>query len=370
MKILFFIDSLTSGGKERRLVELMKGIKLSPNFEFDLVVMSNEIHYTEVFDLKITMHYLIRSTKKDLAVFNKFYKICKNYKPNIVHCWDSMTAVIAVPVCKLLHIKLVNGLVVDTPVKQNVFNKYWLRAQLTFPFSNIIIGNSNAGLRAYKSPPNKSLCIYNGMDFYRFRNLKEPSLIRKEIFGDQTDNLFIIGMVAAFEDRKDYYTLIKAAIKLTSCNFNIKFVLIGNGPNFEKIKSSLPNSFLNKIFFLGKRSDIESIVNIFDIGILLTNTKVHGEGISNSIIEYMALGKPVIATRGGGTNEVVIDNKNGYLIDSENEDQLIEKIKSLMEDKKQMENFGKVGNYMAQEKFDLTIMTNHYLKMYHNLITK
>ena len=75
-------------------------------------------------------------------------------------------------------------------------------------------------------------------------------------------------------------------------------------------------------------------MNIFDVGILLTNSMEHrGEGISNSIIEYMALAKPVVATRGGGTNEVVIDGQNGYLIDPFNEDQLIEKIKILVKNK-------------------------------------
>ena len=96
-------------------------------------------------------------------------------------------------------------------------------------------------------------------------------------------------------------------------------------------KVSVPVSLLNKIIFLGKRSNVESIINIFDVGILLTNSKVHGEGISNSIMEYMALGKPVIATRGGGTNEVVIEGENGYLIDPFNEDQLIEKIENVNE---------------------------------------
>ena len=316
MKILFFVDCLVAGGKERRLVELLKGVKSKQNIEFELVVMSREIHYQQVFDLNIKIHYLIRSTKKDLSVFHKFYKICKNYKPDIVHCWDSMTAVISALACKLLKIKLVNGMVIDTPVKQNIFNKHWFRAKITFPFSSIVIGNSNAGLAAYNAPVRRSACVYNGMDLNRFEKLKEPALIRKEIFEEESGDIFIAGMVAAFEDRKDYKTLIKAAISLISRNDNIRFILVGDGVNLNEIKTSVPPLILNKIIFLGKRSEVETIVNIFDIGILLTNSKVHGEGISNSIIEYMGLGKPVIATRGGGTNEVVIDNQNGYLIDA------------------------------------------------------
>jgi glycosyltransferase involved in cell wall biosynthesis len=369
MRILFFIDSLTSGGKERRLIELMKGIKLSPNIEFELVLMSNEVHYKEVFALDIKIHYLIRTTKKGLSVFHKFYKICKNYKPDIVHCWDSMTAVIAVPACKLLRIKLVNGMVVNTPVQRNIFNKHWFRAKLTFPFSSMIIGNSNAGLKAFRAPGRKSSCIYNGMDLTRFDNLKEPSFIRKEIFGDESNGFFIAGMVAAFEERKDYKSLINAAVSLISYNDNIRFVFIGDGADFNEIKSSVPISLLSKIVFLGKRSDIESIVNIFDVGILLTNTKAHGEGISNSIIEYMGLGKPVIATRGGGTNEVVIDNQNGFLLDADNnKDQLIEKIETLMKHKNLVIDLGKKGLQMVHEKFDLKIMTGHYLTSYQKLM--
>ena len=65
-------------------------------------------------------------------------------------------------------------------------------------------------------------------------------------------------------------------------------------------KKNILHEYSNKFIFLTKQDDIESIINIFDIGILATFT----EGISNSIIEYMALAKPVIATDGGGTSEI------------------------------------------------------------------
>ena len=368
MRILFFIDSLSAGGKERRLTELMKGLRLNPEVDFEIVIMDEKVHYQQVYDLNINIHYLIRKTKKDLSVFGKFYKICKNYKPDIVHCWDSMTAIISAPTCKLLNIKLVNGMVVDTPVRQNIFNNIWLRAKLTFPFSNQIIGNSNAGLMAYKAPSKKSSCIYNGIDLKRFEDLKEAAIIQKEIFGGSCENIFVAGMVAGFEDRKDYETLIKGAIPLINANDSIRFVLVGTGNNFTKIKNSVPPFLENKIIFLGRRTDVESIVNIFDVGILLTNSKVHGEGISNSIIEYMALGKPVIATKGGGTNEIVFDNQNGFLIDPDNSDQFIESVEKLVDNKELRIKFGEVGNKIIHTSFDLKIMTDNYFSMYKKLI--
>ena len=367
MKILFFIDSLQSGGKERRMTELLKALKLEEDVQFELVLMDKEIHYKEVLTLDITIHYLVRKTKKDLSVFKKFYNICKDYKPDIIHCWNSMTAIIAAPTSTLLKIKLINGMVVDTPVKKNISNPAWFRAKLTFPFSDIIIGNSNAGLAAYGTPLKKSLCIYNGMQLGRFKNLKDRERVLTEIFGDPSDEIFTVGMVAAFEDRKDYKTLVNVASSLAK-NDPVRFVLIGNGKNFDYIKKSIPRSLSDKILLLGKRSDVESIIQIFNVGVLLTNTKLHGEGISNSIIEYMALAKPVIATRGGGTDEVVINNKTGYLIDPDNAAQLSEKIRILMRDRVLSENLGKNGYNLVQEKFDLKIMTQNYIAAYQELL--
>jgi len=369
MRILFFIDSLKAGGKERRLTELMKDLRQRPDIDFRLVVMSNELHYKEVLDLKIGIYYLIRKNKKDLSIFKKFYNLCSEYKPDIVHCWNSMTAIYAMPICQLMSIKLVNGLIVDTPIQKNILNENYLRAKITFPFSKIIIGNSNAGLEAYKAPKKKSACVYNGMDLKRFNTLRNREIVKKELFGDQiTDDLFIIGMVGAFEDRKDYKTVIKSAISITSKIDRVRFVLVGDGKNLNAMKKSVPANLLSKIIFLGRRNDVESIINTFDIGILLTNTKVHGEGISNSIIEYMALRKPVIATRGGGTNEVVIDGVNGYLIDPENDIELSEKIEKLMLNKNLLIELGIKAKQLVLEKFDVKIMAENYVNIYSSLV--
>ena len=108
MKILFFINGIYLGGKERRLVELMKQLKLNDDIEFQLVVMDAEINYPVIFDLDIKIHYLIRKTRRDLTVFRRFYQISKDFKPDIIHCWDGMTAIYSIPTCKLLKIKLIH----------------------------------------------------------------------------------------------------------------------------------------------------------------------------------------------------------------------------------------------------------------------
>src|SRR5690606_24297181 len=122
----------------------------------------------------------------------------------------------------------------------------------SFPFSDKIVGNSNAGLSAYGAPLKKSSCIYNGIDFNRFNNLTNPDNIRKQIFGENSDQLFIVGMVAAFEPRKDYKTLIESAKYLISVNPSIRFILVGDGSEFTEIKNIVPQYFKDKIIFLGR----------------------------------------------------------------------------------------------------------------------
>ena len=367
MKVLFIINTLASGGKERRLSELLKHLVLFDEVKFELVIMSTDVHYRQVFDLGVSIHFIIRRTKKDLSVFFKTYKLIRNYRPDIVHCWDSMTAVYAAPICKMLKIKLVNGMVIDVPVRRNLLNKHWLRARITFPLSSRIVGNSKAGLLAYHAPKSKSVCIYNGIRMSRFAGLKDPTLIKEEIFRDRQFDGFVIGMVAAFEDRKDYSTLVDAAMLVCKDYDNVKFVFVGEGTKMSIIKNKVLQEYIDKVLFLGKRTDVESIINIFDLGVLLTNSNVHGEGISNSILEYMALAKPVIATRGGGTGEIVIDGQTGFLVSPGDPKEVSERIVLLMKDRDLCKSIGLNARESITGHFSISHMVDRYINLYKTL---
>lgn len=361
MKVLFYIDSLGSAGKERRLVELMKALKSSHEIEFELATMSHNIHYKEVFDLNIKIHYLVRKTKKDLSVLPKLYKLCKTMRPDLVHCWDSMTAIYSVPVCKVLHIPLINGMVTNSPLQWNIFNTNLLRAKLTFPFSNYIIGNSKAGITAYRAPMEKSYIIHNGFDFNRIDNILEKNIILKQL---NIETKFVIGMVASFSKAKDYKTFLSAAQIILNLRRDVTFVVIGYQTDSMRIKSLIETKWRQYFKFLGTKTDIESYINAMDICVLST----FSEGISNSILEYMALGKPVVATDGGGTNEILIDNKTGFLVKVSDPKDLSEKIQILLQNENLRLNMGIAGKKCVQEDFSIDKMKNKYISVYKELI--
>ena len=357
MKVLFYMESLVSGGKERRLIELMRSLKLRGNIDFALAIMSKDIHYKEVFDLGINLHYIIRKTKKDISAFRMFYKLCRNYRPDIVHCWDSMTAVYSVPACKLLHIKLVNGMVVNSPVRQNILNKLWLRARLTFPFSDIIVGNSTAGLKAYKAPSGRSRVIYNGFNFDRTENLLSKETITEQL---KIDSNYIIGMVAAFSSSKDYKTYFKAASILLKSRRDITFIAIGPDTDSEEAKELIGDQYIDHFRLLGLRTGIESFINVMDICVLSTFT----EGVSNSILEYMALAKPVVASIGGGTNEIVVNNKTGFLINPSDPKELTDKLEILLKNPEIRRNMGAAGKSRVIAEFSAHKMVEKYSELY------
>jgi len=360
MKILFLIDSMRSGGKERQLAELLKSLHHRENLSCELVIMSHELHYREILDLGIPIHYFIRKSKKDISIFSQLYSLCSRNRPDIIHVWDSMTAVYAIPTVVLLGIKFVNNMIQNAPDSLKMFGRNNLRSKLTFPFSDVVLANSNAGLRSYRSPLKKSRTIYNGFDFGRIANVivKQKMTTKLNIDGGH-----IIGMVASFTETKDYETFISAGIRLLDNRHDITFIAVGDGPTLQRHKSMIPPQHKMRFKFLGKQEDIESIVNIFDIGVLATHT----EGISNSIMEYMALGKPVVATGGGGIIEIVVDEVTGFVLPPKSSSAMAEKIEYLLNNPERAKLMGRAGLERIKKDFSIEKMTVEMLSLYNKL---
>ena len=150
---------------------------------------------------------------------------------------------------------------------------------------------------------------------------------------------------------------------------NVTFLAIGDGINLEKCKKMLSPQYQDKIKFLCKQQNVEAIINIFDIGILSTNTKVHGEGISNSIMEYMALGKPVVATDSGGTREIISHGETGFLINPHDVNDMRKRIAQLLESEELANKMGNAGFERIKREFSLEKMVNSYITLYESLLS-
>ncbi len=365
MKILHVIDSLRAGGKERRLVELLRGLSRRGGFGLSLVILDDRIHYDEIFELDLVLKVLKRARKKDPGVLRKLFGVCRVHRPEVIHVWDGMSAVYAVPLSVYFHIKLVNGMITNADPHVRPFTKAWVRSRLTFPFSDAIVANSQAGLRAYRAPSRRSAAIVNGFDAQRSRNIRPAEAVRKEL-GITTGH--VVGMVGSFHQRKDYETFFEAARRILARRHDISFVAVGDGELCAPLKAKYEEAGGGKIIFAGKRADTQSIINIFDVGVLLTNVSTHGEGISNAIMEYMGQGKPVVATDCGGTPEIILNGKTGYLVGPAAVDMVYERITRLIDNPRLASEMGEAGQKRIQIDFSIEGMVDKYAGLYASLV--
>lgn len=363
MKILMLIDSLVKGGRERRLIELLKGFAKYKEVELALVLFSKKVEYQEIHDMGIPIFYLERKPKKDPRVFWRFFQVCKKERPDVIHSWGTMPSIYAIPAAKILGIKFINASIANAPENMSWRDSDFLRSKITYPFCDAVVGNSRAGLSAYEAPANKSFCFYNGFDFRRINVLDDEVNIRQQY---NIQEGLVTGMVGAFFERKDYDTYLRAAIRYLDERRDMTFLAIGDGPDLPRFKAMVPAQHQDRIIFTGMVHNVESLVNIFDIGVLATYT----EGISNSIMEYMVLAKPVIASDGGGTKELVLDKETGFLIPQRDPAKLYEYLKTLADNRELRILYGTNGKHRIHTYFTLDRMEKDYYKLYQKLLNE
>ena len=364
MKILFLIDSLAKGGKERQLVELIKALSKNANYQIELILLKDSIDYKNIYNSNIKIHILGRSHKLDFRFFFKLIKISKKYKPNVIHSFSSLFTFFSIPIKIFNNVKLIDGSIrYAAPInKISIIN---LLTKFNFYFSNLVIANSIAGLRTHGLSENKKFrYIHNGFDFSRLKIEKSKNKIQSFY---KLKTKYLIGMIARFDSAKDYKIYIESAMEILKNRNDLSFLCVGEGKNKNKIKALIKPKFKNRILFLGELNNVEEIISILDICVLTSNTNGHAEGISNSIMEYMAFSKPVIATRAGGNIELVVNDITGYLIESFNKVQLVDKINLLLNNKELRCNLGSNGKKRIFEKFSLDCMVENYNNLYEKI---
>ncbi|WP_194455087.1 glycosyltransferase [Bradyrhizobium sp. CCBAU 53421] len=367
MRILHLIERLGPGGKERQVVELLKGLAIHRDIRSFVAVMDKDEVCLEIDREHAQVIQLHRRGKKDLRLFKRLYDLVADLRIDVIHSWGSMCSIYAAPIAKMCGTAFVNGFVRDAPSHMRLWNEGYVRGKLTIPFSDVVVANSRAGLAAYGIPARKGLCIYNGFSPGRISNLKDKTQLRS-ILGIVTP--YVVGMVANFTPRKDYETFVQMACRVCRLRDDVTFLAIGSGETLRRIRDSIPPAHSERILLLGRRNDVESIANLFTVGVLTTNSHLHGEGISNAIIECMVLGKPVVATNDGGTSELVLEGQTGFLVPSHDVSALTDRVLKLIDNAELADRFGAAGRRRVETAFSLDAMCDAYLSLYRKVADK
>jgi glycosyltransferase involved in cell wall biosynthesis len=240
---------------------------------------------------------------------------------------------------------------------------YQFLEKYTNRFATLLIANSQAG-RAFAVSrgisPQRLRVIYNGLDPDQIKVRNDRKTVFKNL--GIPDYHRLVGMVARIEPEKDPLTFVEAAKKITAEEQHVSFVLVGGGPLFDRVKSHVDQQLPDGNFYcVGYHENAADFIDSMDI-LVLTSSEI--EGCSNSILEAMNFGKPVVATKVGGTAEIVMDNKTGYLIDPRSPGQLAEKVIALLRDETLRRQMGKNARHFAKSTFTQKIMVNAYEAVY------
>lgn len=222
-------------------------------------------------------------------------------------------------------------------------------------------------------PAQKVRTIYNGLDLAR---VQPAQTNRHEILSslnlpEQARFVTIMANMRAHVWNpepacyKDHPTFLRAAKRIHESVPDAAFIIAGEG-EMKEATQELARSLgiADRTFFIGRCQDVGSVLSISDVCVLSSSS----EGFSNAILEYMAAGRPVVATDVGGAREAIIHGETGYLVPTGDHEQLADHVIELLRDPENAQSLGAAGKRRVNEKFSSLKQLQNVESLYNELL--
>ncbi|MCU0612305.1 MAG: glycosyltransferase family 4 protein, partial [Candidatus Eisenbacteria bacterium] len=211
-------------------------------------------------------------------------------------------------------------------------------------------------------PACRLVVIRSGVDLDRFSRVPAADGLRDDL-GIPRDHL-VVGTVAAMARHKDYPTLLVAAQAVLQAGEKVTFCAVGDGPERGKVHALARRLGLgDRCMFVGFQDDVGPYLRLFDIFVMASRT----EGLGTSLIDALAVGLPVAATRAGGIGEIVRDGENGLLVSVRNPTALAGAILRLIHDRDLRARLSAQARPSVEE-FAITHTVRKNLELYQRLM--
>jgi glycosyltransferase involved in cell wall biosynthesis len=221
-------------------------------------------------------------------------------------------------------------------------------------------------------PAAKIKTIYNGVELSMYRSGPEARLNARKKLGIDC-GVFVVGMVCRLRPEKDIGLFLRAVAAVARKSGNMLAMVVGDWDRKDQGMVDQYFQYLReagvdkKVIFTGFIDDIRDYVDSMDV-VCLTPGK--NEGLSNSLLEKMAMGKAVIATDVGGNEELVVHGETGFIISPADEDALVESILTLKENPQLRTAMGANGRRRIEGYFTVQKMIENTEALYRTLLTR
>jgi len=369
--VVHLIYRLGMGGLENGLVNLVNHM---PAYRHAIVTLKPGNDFSQRLSPEVAVYCIDKAEGQDWPSFARFYKLLRRLKPAIVHTRNIATIEYQLPavlagVKRRVHGE--HGWDVFDPDGDN--KKYqWERRLLALCIDRFIPLSQhleNYLLEKAHVSPKKITRIINGVDTDKFF----PRLGRRPVpkgcplsFSAQDR---VVGTIGRMHGVKDQTTLVKAFIAAyqraePKLQARMKLLVIGDGPLREPALQLLAGHDLSgQVWLPGQRSDNAELLRCLDLFVLPSQA----EGISNTILEAMATGLPVLATDVGGNPELVVDGVTGTLVAANDVAAMAQTILVYLQHPGKMSGHGDHGRQRAMTEFSLPAMVARYQAVYDSL---
>lgn len=372
MKILLIITRLDRGGsaevvmqvgeglsKKGYEVKIITGLTREPHEDFDDYTERTGIPVIVIPELRREINPLL-----DLRALLLLYRITKKENPAVVHTHTSKAGILGRWAAWLCGVKIIihstHGHIFYGyfgSLKTTIFLymerlSAWITDRIT-TLSNLEIDDYQ---RLRLTRREKFVTIAYGIDTEKYRQSDALREEMRQILGI-TPQDFVIGWIGRLVPVKDCGTFLKVA-SLVKDVPRMRFLIVGDGPEREKMEAMAEGLGLN-VIFTGTRKDIYAIISAMDLLVLSSLN----EGLGHVILQAMAGGKPVVATKVGGVPEVVKDGITGILVPPSNPQEMASAIMRIFRDPQMRRMMGEEGRKRA-EKFDIKIAIDSLETLY------
>ena len=221
--------------------------------------------------------------------------------------------------------------------------------RLSFRLAHRVLANSpSVGellVRNEGVPPERLLVIPNFVDDDAFAPMDQTTAAATRRAFGVADGDLVIGIVANLRPVKDHAMLLRAAARLTQAWPNVRYVLVGEGSTRPALEAQAAAAGITgRVTFTGARAHQAGVQQLFDVAVLCSSD----EAFPNTVVEAMAAGRPVVATRVGGVQDAVVPGETGILVSAGNDEELAQALNTLLRDAPRREAMGRAGRDRAR----------------------
>lgn len=361
-----------TGGLENGIVNLINHMPIGA-YRHVIISLTDVTDFRQRIQIRdVEFFSLYKSSGHGFKIYPKLFRLFRKLRPTIVHTRNLAALESQIPAWFVgVKVRIHGEHGRDIEDLDGSSAKYQLVRRIYRPFVQRYVALSR-DLSEYlvsKVGVNRTdvAQIYNGVDIARFYVDESREHVSEIPFADETH--WVIGSVGRMQSVKDHPTLVGAfvcAIEMEpALKKFLRLVIIGDGPTKVECLNLLEAAGLAELAWLpGSRTQVPQIMRGFDCFVLPSLA----EGISNTILEAMATGLPVIATNVGGNSELVLSGETGVLVAASDVQAMADSIVKMFSDKLAARRMGLAGRARVERDFSLDAMVGKYQALYDDML--